>query len=63
MKKNIFNDKRVQVSFYCNEKDFKRFNDRFPNCRTLFFTKCLLRAINEDDFLQKVMFEVICFTS
>ena len=46
---------RKQVNFYFSKKQYEKFVERFPNMTSWFLSHCLQRAINESDFVSKVL--------
>lgn len=57
MKQLRFKDgDKKQVSFYWSKESYKRFQTKYPNLTTLFLSRCMQRAINEDKFVESVIF-------
>lgn len=46
---------RKQVNFYFSKKEYLKFVERYPNMTSWFLSHCLTRAINESDFVSKVL--------
>lgn len=57
MRYTISKGDKKQITFYCSKNDFKQFQERYPNCATLFLSRCIKSAINDQGFFADVFFD------
>lgn len=53
MKKN---ENKKQVTFYMDLDTFNRFKEKYPNVTTFFLTRCIVKALNDVSFFEKIFF-------
>lgn len=48
---------RKQVTFYMDHKDYALFQKKFPQVASQFLRRCIIQALKDTSFFQKVFFE------
>lgn len=56
MKYWLSKKEKKQVTFYCSKSDFELFQERYPNCCTLYLSRCVKAALVDQDFFASVFF-------
>lgn len=47
---------KKQVTFYQDKSDIELFNKKYPNIASVFFRRCVIRALMDTNFFQDVFF-------
>lgn len=50
------NENKKQVTFYMDLDTFNRFKEKYPNVTTFFLTRCIVKALNDVSFFEKIFF-------
>lgn len=48
---------RKQVTFYMDDKDYTLFQKKYPQVASQFLRRCIIQALKDVSFFQKVFFE------
>lgn len=46
-----------QVTFYMDSEIYEQFQQKFPNCSSVFFRRCVIASLLSKEFFQKIFFE------